>query len=325
MPRKLPYVALALVALSSFALAQDPAQVQKELKALKARVDEIEDQQSKISERVGDRAIVQAYTARSLDFGGHMSSLFTYMHGDGGSATGHMVTLLELFLRAQIDDHWSLFATPGFYTFNGALLDNPATVSIPGDPTFTPDDSAQAKTFLSRVYGQWKLGDSLQVQGGIVGTPHGTTNREYFIPSRTIAEASLHTRYFMGNQLYPQVVEGVRASGKYTLGDTGNWLDYDAYVGVQSDSPADALYGARLGHVFGDLGLTIAANVGAGTRAGSLTPTTNSALSVVVAGLPSPSMVTVPFLTETLRAPTPALKLSAVPRTAALSVSPVVS
>ncbi|MCC7061754.1 MAG: hypothetical protein IT456_03050 [Planctomycetes bacterium] len=275
MTRRLPYVALAIAALPAFAFAQDPAQVQKDLKELQERVDELEDQQSKTSERIGGRAIVQAYTASSLDFGGHVTSLFTYMHGEGDSEAGHMVTLLELFLRAQIDDQWSLFATPGFYTFNGGLLDNPATVSVPGDPTFIADDSSQAKTFLSRIYGQWKLSDALQIQGGIVGTPHGTSNREYFIPSRTIAEASLHTRYFLGNQLYPQVVDGLRASGKYTLGDTGHWLDYDAYYGALSENAGDAIYGARLGYVFGDLGLTIAANAGAGTRTGSTSPTTN--------------------------------------------------
>lgn len=275
MSKNFPLIVFAAAVMPALAVAQDPAAVQKELAELKARVGELEDQQAKTSERIGGRAVVQAYTARSLDFGGHVTSVFTSMSGENGTATGHAVTVLELFLRAQIDDQWSLFATPGFYTFNGALLDNPATFADPSDPTFVAAESSEAQTFLSRIYGQWKYSDALQVQGGIVGSPHGTTNREYFIPARTIAQANLHTRYFMANTLYPQVVEGVRGLGKMMVGDGANYLEYDAYFGGEDDSPDDLISGARLAYVFGDVGLSVAANYGRGTRTGSATPGTN--------------------------------------------------
>ncbi len=78
-----------LVCASLFAVgdlrAQDP-DVQKELKALRERLDEIEDQQAKTSERLGSRALAQAYTALSLDVGGHVTSVFSYI--DGESALG---------------------------------------------------------------------------------------------------------------------------------------------------------------------------------------------------------------------------------------------
>ena len=243
--------------------AQDP-EVQKELKALRERLDELEDQQAKTSERLGSRAVAQAYTAKSLDIGGHVTSLFSYIDGESGSEAGHQVSLVELFLKAQLDEQWSLFATPGFYTFNGGLVDNPATPATNGDPSFTRDEIATSDTFLSRILAQWKYSDLLQIQGGIVGSPHGTTNREYFIPSRTIAQANLHTRFFLANQLYPQLLEGFRASGKFAVGS--NALDYDLYFGVEDNSADDGVGGGRLAFVMSDLGLTIAANYGRGTR-----------------------------------------------------------
>lgn len=246
----------------------------KELKALRERVDELEDHQAKLTERVGSRAIVQPYTAKAFDFGGQVSSLFTHMSGNGGSATGHLVTLAELYLKAQVNDEWSVFATPGFFTFNGGLLDNPATPFNSSDPTFTAGDVSTSRTFLSRVYGQWKPSDLFQLQGGIVGSPHGTTNREYFIPSRMIAQSSLHTRLFLTNQLYPQLVEGLKATGKFAVGDNDS-VDYDAYFGAEPDSATDGIGGGRLGYLFGKLGLSIAANYGIGTRQGSSTPATN--------------------------------------------------
>lgn len=257
--------ALCVASLAGAAGAQDP-ELQKTVQELRERIDELEDQHAKLAERIGSRALVQAYTARNVDFGGHVTSLFTHMQGDNGSATGHVVSLLELFVKAHVDDHWSLFATPGFYTFNGALLDDPTTAVV-GDPAFVADDTADARLFLSRLQAQWRYGDLLQIQGGVLGSPHGTTNREYFIPARTIGEGSLHTRVFLANQLYPQQLDGFRASGKYVVVPSHR-IEYDAYVGVQDDSAGQAIGGARVAWVLEDVGLGIAANYGRGRRQG---------------------------------------------------------
>lgn len=261
-------VFLAAAAVSGVARAQDPESLQKAVERLTQRVDELEEHATKTSEKIGGRALLQAYTAQSLDVGGHVSSVFTYMHGENGSEAGHFVTLVELFLRAQVSEAWSVFAAPGFYVFNGGLLDNPNTTTIRGDPGSLEDDSTESRMFLSRAYAQYVAGDWLQLQGGIVGSPHGTTNREYFIPSRNIAIANLHTRYFLANQLYPQQVIGARLSGKSVIGEGQSRLEYDAYFGTQDDNPSDGMGGARLAYVFGDSGLTLAANYGRGTRQG---------------------------------------------------------
>ncbi len=278
MPRTaLPLVAASIAAIASTLTAQDPASLQKAIEALQQRIGELEDQQAKTAEQLGGRSLVQTYTARSLDFGGHVTSLFTHMRGEHDSATGHVVSLLELFLSAQVDDQWSLFATPAFYTFHGALLDDPTTAAA-NDPGFTTADTSEAETFLSRLYGQWKNSDALQLQGGIVGSPHGTTNREYFIPARMIGQGNLHTRVFLANQLYPQQLLGVRASGKWAPGHGADLVEYDAYFGVEDDSPGDGIGGARIAYAFGDLGLGIAANYGRGTRQGADDPLTNVAV-----------------------------------------------
>ena len=120
---KLTLLLAAAAVFAPIAAAQNP-DVAEELKALRERIDEIEDMQFDQADRIGDRALVQAFNARNLDFGGHVTSLFTHMDGENGTDTGHLVSLVELFVKAKLDDHWSLFASPGFYTFNGGLLDN---------------------------------------------------------------------------------------------------------------------------------------------------------------------------------------------------------
>lgn len=269
---KLPLLLAAAAAFAPLATAQNP-DVLEELKTLRERIDEIEDMQVEQSDRFGDRALVQAFTATNLDFGGHVSSLFTSMDGENGTATGHLVSLVELFIKADLGDDWSLFASPGFYTLNGGFLNNPVTV-VADDPGFSADTPVTENLFVSRMYGEWSPSDHFHLQGGVIGSPHGTTNREYFIPARTIAAGSLHTRVFLANQLYPQYLAGVKVTGKRATGDT-DWFEYDAYLGVEPDSADDPTYGARFGYAFGDLGLTVAANVGRGTRQSSISPTTN--------------------------------------------------
>ncbi|HEX5050351.1 MAG TPA: hypothetical protein VFZ65_01135 [Planctomycetota bacterium] len=274
---------------------QDPATLRQELRALTERVEELEEQAVKTSDQVGGRSLLQAYTAKSVDVGGHVSSLFTYMKGEDKNEAGHVVTLVELYLRARVDESWSLFATPGFYVFNGGLLDDPATPAS-GDPAFVPDNATEAGLFLSRAYAEYSTSDLLRLRGGVVGTPHGPANREYFIPARMIAQPNLHTRVFLANQLYPTMVRGVTAAGKVVLAGGKDRVEYDAYYGVQDVSPSDGLGGARLAYVFDDWGLSIAANYGRGTRQGfppepASSPTPAYTGNVAVLQSPFPSRV----------------------------------
>ncbi|MCB9879968.1 MAG: hypothetical protein H6835_20445, partial [Planctomycetes bacterium] len=113
------WVCAALAALPAFARAQD---VKSELQDIKDRLDAIEEQQAETSEKVDGRSLVKAFSADSFDFGGHVTSLFSDIEGKSSSKVGHVVSLVELFVKARLNSELSVFATPGFYTFNGALL-----------------------------------------------------------------------------------------------------------------------------------------------------------------------------------------------------------
>jgi len=265
--------AFGSTAVAQTTAAQDPTKAADEIAEIRQRLDELEEQQLRFADRIGSRPLVQSYTGRSLDLGGHVSSLFTHMDGVDGNTAGHVVSILELYIKAQIDDQWSLFATPGIYLFNYGLLDDPGTPAA-WDPLLVSGDAASVNTFVARLLGEWRQGDALVIQGGMVGTPHGPANREYFIPARQIAQANLHTRYFLGNQLYPQQVVGGKVSGRFDLGEERPRLEYDVYFGTEAEQPDDGIGGARLAVHFAQSGLTLAANYGRGTRAAA-DPTTN--------------------------------------------------
>lgn len=253
---------------------QDPVKTAGELTELRQRLEELEEQQVRILERIGSRPLAQSYSGRSLDLGGHVSSLFTHMDGVDGNTTGHVVSIFELYVKAQIDDQWSLFATPGVYLFNYGLLDDPATPAA-WDPRLEPGDNSSVDTYVARLLAEWRHRDELTVQAGMVGTPHGPANREYFIPARQIAQANLHTRYFLGNQLYPQQLLGGKLSGKLGFGDEQLRWEYDLYFGTEAEQPDDGIGGARLAMHFAGQGLTLAGNYGRGTRAATASPDTN--------------------------------------------------
>ncbi|MCR9243562.1 MAG: hypothetical protein NXI31_00915 [bacterium] len=247
---------------------QEPQSLQEQIREMAERIDELEEMQMETSDRLGSRAVVQSYTAQNLDIGGHISSFFSYIDGANGRELGHTVTLFELYIKARINEEWSAFVTPGMFVFNGGLLDDPATPTVANDPGFTGDNASNNRTLLARGYVEYNPSDLLRIQGGIVGGPHGTTSREYFVPARSIGLGSLHTRRFLANSLYPGHFIGFRASGKIELGGTQDWLEYDGYFGSDDEQVEDPLGGVRLAYVFGDYGLSIAGNFGTGSRAG---------------------------------------------------------
>lgn len=251
--------------LAPFLCAQDP-ELARTVEELKKRVEELEDHQAELLESAGGRALVQAYTAKGLDIGGHETSVFASIHGSGGSNTGHLVSLCEFYVKATVSDDWSVFLAPGFYVYNGAFLDDPATGTV-GDPGFTSDLSADSHTIISKLQAEYRYSDLLRVRGGVIGTPHGTTSREYFIPSHLYGVGSLHTRLYLENLLFPQQVDGICASGVAATSDW-NRVEYDAYAGFADELPDRWMGGARLAYVFGELGLTVSAEGGLGTRPG---------------------------------------------------------
>ncbi|MFK7740744.1 MAG: PhoU domain-containing protein [Planctomycetota bacterium] len=271
---KTPAIYLSILATSVASLCAQEPTVAEQLQEMQERIDELEELQAETSERVEGRALLRTFSAMEIDLGGHVTSIFSHIEGVADSATGHQLTLLELFLKARISDEWSIFAAPAFFTFNGALLDNPASPTVAGDPFFSADTSSSPNITLGRAYAEYSPYDELRIQGGVIGSLHGTTNREYFISARNIVSASLHTRVFTANQLFPQVLRGVKASGKL-MQNGSQWFEYDIYAGVDSISAAEPLSGLRVAFACNETGLTVAANVGQGTRSAAPVPGRN--------------------------------------------------
>ena len=234
------------------ALACAPMAMAQEWKSaieeLNERLDEIEDQQLETSEKVAG-TVVNAFSADSLHLGGHVTSLFTHMEGESSSDTGHMVSLVELFVKAKLNDEWSLFAAPGFYTFNGALLDNPATptVAMAIRPSSRTTASDREPVRVPHLRASGRRATCSRCRGA--SSERRTACRTGSTSSRRapLRQNPLHTRIFLANQLYPQQINGLKASGKYSVGDT-DWIEYDAYFGSQSDSAGLGTGGLRLGY-----------------------------------------------------------------------------
>ena len=249
--------------------AQDPVlELRREFEArlgeLERRLAEQEEHNAELEERIGSRAALQSYSARSVDLGGHLSALWTGFHGRDGTSVGNYAALLELYLKAQVDEHWSLFATPGFFTASGISFVDP------DEPVFGRLDRSEAVDFavlMTRAYAEYHAGDALRWRAGVIGTPHGTINREYFIPSRITGLTPLMTRLFTGNQLYAQMLIGTSLSGSVPIGAAGgNELQYEAYFGSETNDSDDPEGGARLGLRLDDPGATVAVNWGRGRR-----------------------------------------------------------
>lgn len=236
---------------------QDPDKA--EIQELRDRITDLEDLVLETDEKVGSRALWNAYSdVDNVDLGGHLLSSFTHMDGDQGSETGHYITLLELFVKVKFDDNWSLFASPGFFNVTVANQTNQA------NPTLSPNNTG---LIVARSFLEYKDGEKFSVQAGVIGTPHGVTNREYFLPSRLILNGPSHVRTFLSNQLYALNMFGARAAGRINLEeDASRAFIYDAYLGTATDNPNELLFGGRAGYRLEELGLEIALNYSHGTR-----------------------------------------------------------
>ncbi len=241
--------------------ARKPGPLEKKIRDLEQRIDDLEELSADTDLRLGSRAIVRSYSAQSIDLGGELSSLLVHARGEDANVTGIWVTFFELYIRAQLDEDWSLFAVPGFYRLN------PINLSNPRRPSLLNESPTDRNLILSRAQLEYRHDDSLIVNAGIIGTPHGVINRDYFIPTRILALTPLMIRPFGANVMFPTIINGARAGGRMRIDEEGHHhFKYGGFAGFEPRDSADLEFGLRAAYEADDIGLEVGANFGHGRR-----------------------------------------------------------
>ncbi len=250
------FTAASLLFLPLTAAAQDG--LQDSVDENTDRLDELEDLVFDLDTRLGSRPAWLSYSGTEVDLGGHLSTAGTHAKGENSNSTAGSFAFLELYLKARVGEDFSVFGTPGFFWVTPLNLNDAA------NPTITSTTDLSDITF-QRAYGEWHPSDKVNLKVGRFGTGHGVIASEYFVPTKTILLPPMMVRVFGENSLYPQKLDGVRFSGQQSL-DGGKRLEYGLYVGVDALDTEEFFSGTRLGIVFEEQGLSVAANAGHGDR-----------------------------------------------------------
>ena len=90
--------------------AEHSAAVSEEL----SRLEDVEELASDVDERIGSRAVVNAFDALGLDFGGFLDLAATYAHGEDNSLASFNRQVFELLFNASLAEQWDLFVAQAF-------------------------------------------------------------------------------------------------------------------------------------------------------------------------------------------------------------------
>lgn len=235
-----------------------PASGRTNVAQFEERLAEIEDTVFDLDDKVGSRAVVNAFDAASLDIGGFVHSTYTYVDTDTGSAGAFDTQNFELIIKADLDENWSAFVVGGFLREedNGIVLDGAG-----GNPDFTLAN----KNPLIIGWVNYKYSDALNIQAGRQITPHGIVNIEHFPQILLDPRQPQFLRPFGGDTLFPNFTTGVQAHGKFFY-DGGDSLQYNAYAAADQSDPEALIYGGRVAYTHADSGATFGLNALTGDR-----------------------------------------------------------
>ena len=234
---------------------------------LEERVSAQEEFTQELDEQVGSRAIVHAFDAMELDFGGFLHSAFTHIHGDKGSAASFDRLTFEILLKAQFSKRFSAFFAQAFVRESNTRFTDTFQRTSPG---FTFSGSGGVKTPLVIAWANYMQSDHFNIQIGRYITPFGIINIEHFPAILLDTEQPQFLRPFSGDTIFPNFITGAQVHGKFFWDD--NALQYNLYTGVFTGSSPEQFYGGmRVGYTVGSLGTTLGLNLGTGKR--SLRPT----------------------------------------------------
>jgi len=232
--------------------------VEDEVEEQSARIDELEDMLLDVDEKVGSRAVINAFEAESLDFGGFLHSTFTYVDGEDGSATAFNRNIFEILIKANLDEYWSAFIAQAFIRQSEINFDD---IGDRRDPSF-------AFTSVSPqviAWANYRHNDALNVRFGRFITPQGIINIEHFPAVLLDPEQPQFLRPFGGQTIFPNFVDGLQLHGTKFLA-SNNQLQYAAYTSNFVGNADDLVYGGRIAHTWSNQGVTAGLNVVTGDR-----------------------------------------------------------
>jgi hypothetical protein len=230
---------------------------------IEERLSQVEETVFDIDDRVGSRAVVNAFGARSLDIGGFIHTTYTSIDSDSGEASAFDTQNFELLIKADLDENFSAFFAGGFLREDN----NPNTSVQTANPAF----NVVGKTPEIIAWVNYKDSDALNVQVGRMITPHGIINQEHFPQVLLDPRQPQFLRPFGGQTVFPNFITGAQVHGKFFLGGEDT-LQYNTYVanshqgGGGASAEEDAIFGGRVAYTNGASGVTVGVNAASGSR-----------------------------------------------------------
>lgn len=236
------------------------AELQETVEDTQWRVDELETVVDRIDDQVGSRAVVSAFDALQLDFGGFVDLAATHVRGDDDSATSFNRSVAELLIRAQLLDDWDLFLAQAFVRKSDPDFSDPAR------PTFADLDSVVSDTVLA--WANYRHSDVLQFQAGRFITPHGIVNIDHFPALLLDPDQPQFLRPFARQTIFPNFTNGFQIHGAQFLGGGigADQVSYNLYAGNFAGNATEFNVGGRLEYQLGGTGLAIGLNATYGER-----------------------------------------------------------
>ncbi|GER05113.1 hypothetical protein JCM17846_27950 [Iodidimonas nitroreducens] len=262
-PGDAPAQNLSADTLSPIDLSKRLDEVTASVAETNARLDDVEDIAFDIDERVGSRALVRAFDAKSFDLGGMLHTAATFVDGQNNDEFAVNRLTFELFAKAELNDKWSLFVAQAFIRESNINFIDPGARL---DPNFNIGSSSP----LVIATATYKANDKFVLDMGRFITPHGIVNIEHFPAILLDPEQPQFLRPFGGQTIFANFLNGAKASGQFykPFGIDGTF-GYAAYAGTFTGNSDSVNYGGRAFWSFADTGITLGANVGGGRRDGS--------------------------------------------------------
>ena len=220
------------------------------------RVDELEDSMITLDDRLGQRAIAQAFDGIQFDIGGFIHTTYTTIRGENSTESSFDRQNFELLIGAKLNEDWSAFFAGGFLRESDQSL----SLSNREDPVFNSvNKNPQIIAWVNYEYNSL-----LNVRIGRMTTPHGIINIEHFPATLLDPEQPQFLRPFSGDTIFPNFATGIQLHGK-NYGENFSF-EYSTYATNMSSNAKELQIGARAAVGFLQDSIKMGVNIADGTR-----------------------------------------------------------